>query len=273
MRGMLAAARVVHPAPTLAVTALSAALGAILLAQADRSIGPEWLLVVAAVLGSQIFVGATNDLVDRNRDAAAARAAKPIASGELSPGAALWVASFGLALQLVASLGIGGAFLGLGLAATASATAYNLWLSRTPFSVLPYLVSFGILPIWIATGVGVDLARVAIAPLLVAPFAAAAHVANVLRDFEADAAQGSRSFAHVLGRDRAFRLAWILAVVVGLAVGGWLIAGGLAGWPALALGAIGFVAVAAGVRGPGALWAGMLVAAVCWTAAWALATG
>ncbi len=273
LAALLAALRVVHPAPTLAVTALSGALGAILLAQAGRPIGSEWLLVVAAVLGSQIFVGATNDLVDRVRDAAAGRAEKPLAGGDLSPGTAVWIASFGLALQIVASLGIGWAFLALGLVATASATAYNLWLSRTPFSVLPYVVSFGILPIWIATGVGVDLARVAVAPLLAAPFAAAAHVANVLRDFEADAAQGSRSFAHAIGRDRAFRLAWGLAMLVGVAVGAWLIAGGMTSWPALALGGIGLAAVAAGVRGPGALWAGMLVAAGCWTAAWALATG
>jgi 4-hydroxybenzoate polyprenyltransferase len=228
---------------------------------------------LAAVAGSQVFVGATNDLVDRNRDTAAGRTDKPIAGGDLSPAVAVWIASFGLALQIAASLQVGGGFLALGLVATASATAYNLWLSRTPFSVVPYLVSFGVLPIWIATGVGVDLARVSIAPLLVAPFAAAAHLANVLRDFEADAAQGSRSFAHVLGRDRAFRLAWGLAVLVGAAVGAWLIVGQLAAWPALALGAIGLVGVAAGVRGPGALWAGMLVAAVCWTAAWALATG
>jgi hypothetical protein len=43
--------------------------------------------------------------------------------------------------------------------------------------------------------------------------------------------------------------------------------------PAVALGFVGLAAVAQGARGPDALWAGMLVAAVCWTAAWAIATG
>ena len=270
---MLAAIRVVHPAPTIAVTALSAALGAILLGQAGRSIDAGWVATVAAVAGSQIFVGATNDLVDRGRDATAGRVEKPLAGGDLSPAVAVWIASFGLALQVSASLQVGGPFLAVGLAATASATAYNLWLSRTPLSVLPYLVSFGILPIWIAEGVGVELARVAVAPLLVAPFAAAAHLANVLRDFDLDAAQGSRNLAQLLGRDRALWAAWGVALLVGAAVGAWLLAGGAAGWPALLLGAIGLVAVAPGIRGPAALWAGMLVAAVCWTAAWALATG
>jgi 4-hydroxybenzoate polyprenyltransferase len=268
-----AAVRLVHPGPTLAVTALSGALGAILLAQAGRPIDERWLATVASVLGSQIFVGATNDLVDRGRDQAAARLSKPLAAGDISPGAAVWIASVGLALQLVASLRVGLLPTALGLAATGSALAYNLWLARTPLSVVPYLVSFGILPLWVAAGVGVPLERVALAPLLVAPFAAAAHLANTLRDFDADAALGSRVLAQVIGRSAALRLAWGLAMAVGIVVGAVLIAGGNAGAPALVLGAIGLVAIAQGIRGPEALWAGMLVAAVCWTAAWALATG
>lgn len=268
-----AAVRLVHPAPTLAVTALSGALSAILLAQAGRPLDERWLTTVVAVFGSQVFVGATNDLVDRGRDAAAGRLSKPLAAESLSPGAAVWIASLGLALQMAASLRLGLPFLLLGLAAVGSALAYNLWLSRTPFSVVPYLVSFGVLPLWIATGVGMPLERVAVAPLLVAPFAAAAHLANVLRDFDADAAQGSRNLAQVLGRERAFRLAWGLALAVGTGVGAALLIGGAVSLPALALGVLGLVAIARGAQGPHALWAGMLVAAVSWTAAWALSTG
>ncbi|HEX7172697.1 MAG TPA: UbiA family prenyltransferase, partial [Candidatus Limnocylindria bacterium] len=191
--------RLIHPAPSLAVTALSAALGAILLAQSARPLDERWLATIAAVAGSQIFVGATNDLVDRGRDVAAGRLAKPLAAGDLSPGGAVWVASLGLAIQLAASLRLGGSFLLLGLVASGSALAYNLWLSRTPFSVAPYLVSFGVLPVWVATGVGIPLDRISVAPFLVAPFAAAAHLANVLRDFDADAVLGSRNLAQVLG--------------------------------------------------------------------------
>jgi 4-hydroxybenzoate polyprenyltransferase len=269
-----AAVRLVHPAPTAAVTILAASLGAILAAQAGRPpLDERWIATVAAVLGSQIFVGATNDLVDRVRDAETGRTAKPLPAGDLSPGAALWIASFGLAVQLAGSLRLGGEFLLLGLVAIGSALAYNLWLSRTPLSVLPYLVSFGVLPLWVATGVGVPLERVALAPILVAPFAAAAHLANALRDFDTDAALGSRTLAQVLGRRRAFALAWGLALGVGAAVGAWLITAGSPGVPALVLGALGLGAVAQGARGPEPLWAGMLVAAVTWTAAWALATG
>ena len=267
-----AAVRLVHPAPTLAVTTLSAVLGAILLAQVGQPIDERWVFTVAAVLGSQIFVGATNDVVDRARDQAAARVSKPLAAGDLSPGTAVWIASVGLALQLVASLRLSGLALALGFAATGSALAYNLWLARTPLSVIPYRVSFGLLPLWVAAGVGVPLERVALAPLLVAPFAAAAHLANALRDFEADATLGSRNLAQVLGRRTALLLAWALAMGVGLGVGLVLVAGGETGVPALLLGLLGLVAVAQGARGPEALWAGMLIAAVAWTAAWALAS-
>jgi 4-hydroxybenzoate polyprenyltransferase len=270
---VVAAARLVHPAPTAAVTALSAALGAILLDQAAEPIGTRWLLVVAAVLGSQVFTGALNDVVDRDRDAAAGRAEKPLAGGDLSPGAALWVASGGLALQLVASLRLGTLPLLLGAGAVLSALAYNLWLSRTPLSVLPYLVSFGLLPLWVAAGVDVPLDRVAAAVPLVAPFAAAAHLANVARDWDMDAGSGSRSLAQILGRERSVWLAWTPAMGVGIGVGAALTLGGRTGLPSALLGLAGLVAVAQGAGNASRLWYGILVAAVGWTAAWALSTG
>jgi 4-hydroxybenzoate polyprenyltransferase len=268
-----AAVRLIHPAPALAVTLLSAGLGWILLEQAGMEVGERWVATVLAVAGSQIFTGATNDLVDRGRDQAGARLDKPLATGELSPEAAVWVASIGLALQLAASLRLGLLPLALGLTAVGSALAYNLWLSRGPLSVLPYLVSFGVLPLWVAAGVGVPLERVAGAALLVGPFAAAAHLANVLRDFDADALAGSRNLAQVLGRRTAFALAWGMAMGVGIIVGLTFLLSGDAGLSSLILGVVGLAAVAQGLAGPQRLWLGMLVAAVCWTVAWALVTG
>jgi len=268
-----AAVRIIHPAPALAVTLLSAALGAILLAQAGEPLDIRWIATVGAVAGSQIFTGATNDLVDRVRDEAAGRMGKPLPAGDLSPEGALWVASGGLALQLAASLRLGPLPLLLGAAATLSALSYNLWLSRTPFSVVPYLVSFGILPLWIAAGVGVDLARVLPAVPLVAPFAAAAHLVNIARDFEVDRATGSRNLAQVLGYRTAIWLAWAMAMAVGIGVGLALTLGGRTTAPTLVIGLIGVAAVAQGAGSAQRLWYGMLVAAVAWTAAWALSTG
>jgi 4-hydroxybenzoate polyprenyltransferase len=268
-----AGVRLVHPAPTLAVTALSAALGAVLLAQQGSSLGTRWGLTVAAVLGSQVFTGAINDLVDRARDQAAARIEKPLVSGDISPQAALWIASAGLALQLAASLQLGMTPLLIGAAATISALAYNLWLSRTPLSVVPYLVSFGLLPLWVASGVGVSIERVLPAVPLIAPFAAAAHIANVARDYAADASLGARSLAQVLGPRTSLWVAYALALGVGLVVGIGLTLAGRTGVPSTVLGVAGLAAVAQGAGSATRLWYGILVAAVCWTASWALGTG
>lgn len=264
--------RLIHPAPALAVVALSAALGAILLAQIGRPPDTRLLLVVLSVAGSQVATGAFNDWADRPRDALA-RPEKPLAAGLVTPEAALAMGVSGLVLQLVTSAPLGALPLLLGAAATASALAYDFRLSRTPASVLPYLVSFGLLPLWVAAGVGVPLERVAAASLLVAPFAAAAHLANTLRDFDVDAAGSSRSLAQLLGRGASQWLALGLALGVGVVVAFSLGLSGELRPASLGLGTIGLAAVAQGAWGPSRLWYGILVAAVCWTAAWALATG
>jgi len=251
---------------------LSAALATILAAESGGGVHIATIaLVTASVAGSQVFTGATNDLTDQTRDAIL-RPEKPLPAGELSPNAALWIAAGGLAIQVVTASRLGPIPLVFGVAASASALAYNLWLSRTPLSVVPYLVSFGLLPLWIAASVGVPLDRVAPAVLLVGPFAAAAHLANTLRDFDADAALGSRCLAQVLGRRTAHRLA--LALAVGVALGAalsFVLAARLQ--PAsVVLGVLGLLAILRGTSNATRLWQGVLAAAILWTIAWALAS-
>ena len=270
---MAALLRLVHPAPAAAVVSLSAVLAAILSQQvASTPFSDRVFLVTLSVLGSQIVTGAMNDWADRERDAVT-QPAKPIPAGRVSPSTALGLAGVGLVLQVAASVPLGATALILGLLAVGSAISYDLWLSRTAASFVPYLVSFGILPLWIAAGVGVPLERVALASVLVGPFAVAAHLANTLKDFDGDAAMGSGNLAQRTGRTRASVLAVTLALGVGLGAGGGLGIGGRIGLPSLVLGVVGLVAVAQGIGGARRLWAGMLVAAVSWTAAWALATG
>jgi 4-hydroxybenzoate polyprenyltransferase len=273
MHLMLAAIRLIHPAPAIAVTLLSGVLGAILLAQEGRPIDERWWLTVLAIAGSQVFTGITNDLADAARDEAAGRIEKPIPAGAVSQNLALWLASAGLAVQVAASTWLGALPLVLGLGAVASAAAYNLALSRTPLSPLPYLISFGLLPLWIGAGVDVPLERVVPAVPLAAAFAAAAHLANTLRDFDSDAASGSRCLAQVLGRGTTQWLAVGLALAVGLGVAVALVAGGRASPASLALGAIGLACVGLGALGERWLWYGLLGAAMTWTAAWAISTG
>ena len=269
---MLAAVRAIHPAPAAAVTAVSTALALILSAQAGLRLDPRALVVVVSVAASQVATGAINDWVDRERDRRAGRR-KPVAEGQLPAAAALWLGVAALAVQLLASAALGVGTLLLAAAASASAQLYNLVLSRTPLSVLPYLVSFGVLPAWIASGIGVPFERVSAATLLIVPFAAAAHLANALQDFESDAAEGSRDLAQILGRSTSRVVAAGLATAVGVGVVlGFAVAPPVQ--PAsVVLGLLGIVAVAQGVTDDRRLWYGLLVAAVLWTVAWALSTG
>ena len=270
---LTAAARLVHPAPAMTVTLLSAVLGLILLDRAGQPADHRLWLTILAVAGSQVFTGATNDLADRVRDLAAGRTEKPLVAGQLAPGVALWIASGGLGLQLAASFWLGVGPLALGLLASASAAAYNLYLSRTPYSPVPYLLSFGVLPLWIASGVGIEVGRVLPAVPLAALLAVAAHLANVLRDFDVDAATGSRSLPQVVGRAAAMRLAVGCALVAGIGLGLALIVSGRPNPASLALGALGLVSVGVGATSEHRLWYALLMAAVAWTAAWALSAG
>ncbi len=250
---------------------LAGALTVLLGSEQGRVDGWRVALVVAAVAGSQVLTGALNDWVDRDRDAATGQA-KPIPAGEVSPAGALRVAAVGGLLQLAVSVSLGTAFTLLGLVAVASAVAYDLWLSRTPASVVPYLVAFGTLPLWVATGMGVAPERVLPAVPLAAAFAAAAHLANTLRDWELDAAGGSRSLAQVLGRRASRLVAGGLSLGVGIGVGAALLAGGRVTGPVAVAGLVGLAAVALGTRREAWLWRAQLVAAVAWTIAWALST-
>ena len=265
--------RLIHPAPAAAVVALSAVLGTILSQQAGLPpFGVRVALTVLSVLGSQIVTGAMNDWADRSRDAVT-QPTKPIPSGQVSPSSAIALALVGLSVQVAASAPLGMTAVLLGLLAVASAVAYDLWLSRTPASFVPYLVSFGVLPLWIAAGAGVPLERVVVASVLVGPFAVAAHLANTLKDFEGDAVMRSGNLAQRLGKRRASVLAWVLAVGVGAGAGIGLALSGRLGLTPLLLGLVGLLAIAQGILAAHRLWGGILVAAVSWTAAWALATG
>ena len=118
------------------------------------------------------------------------------------------------------------------------------------------------------------LERVAVASLLVGPFAVAAHLANTLKDFEGDAAVRSGNLAQRLGRSRAS----VLAIAAGRRRRHrrrdrlWQSRAGSARHRSCSA-LVGLLAIAQGIGGAARLWAGMLVAAVSWTAAWALATG
>jgi 4-hydroxybenzoate polyprenyltransferase len=192
-----------HPGPSVAVSAVTAVLGI--------AVGLDPLHV--AILGlafllGQVSVGLSNDWIDAERDRAVGRTDKPVASGSVSVatvrGAAFVTAGAGILLTLP-----------LGWPATlvhtvfiVSAWTYNLGLKNTPLSVLPYIVSFGLLPLVATLARPVPVAAAGWALALGALLGVAAHFANVLPDLDDDARTGIAGLPHRLGRTASGVVIW-----------------------------------------------------------------
>jgi len=187
-------AQACHPLPCLAVTAFCAAYAAV------SGLAPARIaLLAAAALAGQLAVGWTNDRLDAGRDAAAARRDKPLPAGRVSPSTVALAAVTALAACIVLSLALGPIPGGLHLVAVAAALAYNFGLKFGPLSPLPYVVSFGLLPVVVTTaapGHPLPPPGVVVAAALLG---AAAHFANTVPDSAADAATGVRGLPQRMG--------------------------------------------------------------------------
>ena len=82
----------------------------------------------------------------------------------------------------------------------ASAWSYNLGLKSTPFSVLPYIVSFGLLPLIVTLALPTPMPAAPWAMGMGALLGIAAHFTNVVPDLEDDRRTGVRGLPHALGR-------------------------------------------------------------------------
>ncbi len=207
--------RACHPEPAAAVTAVSVALAA----SVGRGVAGS-IAVGAAVLAGQLSVGWSNDYLDRDRDARTGRADKPLAIGTL-PAGTLHAATVGAAVAVVPLSLLSGLLAGcLHLAAVASAWTYNLRLKATALSVVPYAVSFGLLPAFITAGLP---GRPVVGWLVAAGalLGSGAHFANVLPDLDDDLRTGVRGLPHRIGpaASRAVAAGLLLAATAVLAFG------------------------------------------------------
>jgi 4-hydroxybenzoate polyprenyltransferase len=189
-----------HPEPAAAVTAVAAALSA----SAGRS---AWgvVAVALAVAAGQLSVGWCNDYVDRERDAASGRKDKPVARGMIAPEAVRWAAAISLIAVVPLSLLSGWRATLAHVAAVALAWAYDLGLKATAYSVVPYTIAFGLLPVFVVLGLPGAPLPAWWAPLAGALLGAGAHFANTLPDLADDLATGVRGLPHRVGA-RASRI-------------------------------------------------------------------
>ena len=195
MSPLVALARSTHPGPAVAVTAVAVVLAV--------GAGLEtWRVALLgfAVLLNQASVGLSNDWIDADRDRAVGRTDKPVAQGLVRASTARNVALAAVVAAIALTLPLGWAATLVHALFIGSAWAYNAGLKNSALSVVPYIVSFGSLPL-IVTLASSD-------PRLAAPWAlgagallgVSAHFANVLPDLEDDRATGVSGFPHRLGR-------------------------------------------------------------------------
>jgi protoheme IX farnesyltransferase len=183
-----------HPEPTVVVTAVAGALAVTV----GRD-GVGVLVVVVAVLAGQLSVGWLNDYLDAHRDMVVGRVDKPVAAGVISRRGVAMAAVVAAVVCVPASL-LSGIVAGtVHLLAVASAWAYDLGAKSTSLSVLPYVVSFGLLPVFVVLGLPGAPIPPWWLPTAGALLGAGAHFANVLPDLAADAATGVRGLPHRLG--------------------------------------------------------------------------
>jgi 4-hydroxybenzoate polyprenyltransferase len=194
MSRALALLRSAHPEPGGAVT-----LAMTLLAVGVGHRGWGIVGVAAAVGATQLAVGWVNDWLDADRDRLSGRGDKPVAVGAVSR------RTVGIA-GLISSLAIPVLGLPFGFAATVCITLvgvfallYDWPLKSTAFSVVPYLVAFGLLPAFVVISLPghpwPPAWLVAAGSLL----GGGAHFANVLPDLADDAATGVRGLPHRIG--------------------------------------------------------------------------
>jgi protoheme IX farnesyltransferase len=190
----LALIKSTHPEPAGAVT-----VAMTLLAVGAGHRGWALLGIFLAVGSTQLAIGWVNDWLDADRDIQAGRSDKPIANGQISR------RTVGVA-GLIAALAIVPLGLPFGPAATvtigivgASGLLYDWPLKSTVFSVLPYLVAFGLLPAFVVLALPGHPSPPAWLIAAGALLGGGAHFANVLPDLADDAATGVRGLPHHLG--------------------------------------------------------------------------
>ena len=216
--------RAAHPRQAV-LTALALGTAAVLAGRPLREAGA----VAGTVLVGQAILGWCDDLVDRQRDARRAPA-KPLASGLLDPGT-VWFAVV-CAVLLVVPLSIshgpraGTAY----LASLVVALVGDRLLHATPLSFVPWAVSFGLLPAFLAYGgwggVGTSTPPTTAMTVLAAALGVAVHLVLAPPGLVHDHEEGERSLPLLLalrtGTPRLLALAGALtvALVVALLIAG-----------------------------------------------------
>ena len=221
-----------HPGPTAAVTVLAVVLGV-----GVGLPGQTLLLLALAFLAGQLSIGWSNDWIDAERDTTVGRTDKPVARGLIDVSVVRTAALVAAAATVVLSFALGPGAGAVHVVLVASGWSYNAGLKRTRWSVVPFIVSFGLLPAVITLALPDPALPAPWAVVAGAVLGVAIHFTNVLPDLDDDARTGVAGLPHRAGRRLSGLVAFgslaVASVVVLLGPG--LLAGGSGMPPVVAL--------------------------------------
>ena len=184
-----------HPIPSLAVTALTVLFGFSYFLPFQHLV-----LLGLCILAQQFSVGLSNDWLDYDRDKSVNRKDKPTARGEVSTklvrNASITAGFVALALSSIFGWP-SGSMMALMLAVGWS---YNLGLKSTGFSVVPYAIGFGILPVFVTLSFQQPQPPSWWVIFAASLLGVSAHFANALPDLLDDRKTGVRALPHILGQ-------------------------------------------------------------------------
>jgi 4-hydroxybenzoate polyprenyltransferase len=199
-----AALFLLHPGPSLLVTAVTVGAAAIAL----RAAPPPSLALRLALLmlPAQLAIGAANDLADARADRVA-KPHKPLARDAVSVGFAWAVVAVCVVISLGTAATFGPPVLGATAVGLGAGLAYDAGLKRGPLSWLPWWVAFTALPICADTAAGRFTRTLWWTVPLTAVLALSLHCANALPDLAGDRATGTTSLPARLGERRTRTIA------------------------------------------------------------------
>jgi 4-hydroxybenzoate polyprenyltransferase len=234
LRGIGPLLRAAHPEPSAAVTAAATALAI------GAGLGGRAALVALAVGSGQLSIGWSNDWLDLDRDRAGQRTDKPVAQQQIDPRAVVVASAAAAVVCVPASFALGVAAGVVHLVGVAAGWLYNVVAKHTVYSIVPWMVAFGLLPAVVTLTVPLEQWPAWWIMVAGAVLGGGAHLANAIPDLELDQATGVEGLPHRLGRRRSLVVATVL---VGLGVA--LVAYGVAApFASTAIGAGGAIGVA-----------------------------
>lgn len=180
---------------------------------------PLLYLAIAAAAG-QASIGWGNDYIDRNIDKALNRVHKPSVKYSLEANTLRTPIFVALVVMVPFSFLAAGWAGGLAhILAVASAQIYNLYLSRTIWSWVPYAVSFALFPVFIAQSKSYELWPSWEIISIAVCVGVIAHVFNAWPDIKIDKEANLGGLVISLGKSRSIVLLIVLmSIVIGLSI-------------------------------------------------------